>query len=138
MRDPGVDLKTLLYLPKVGMGGGKGYLKKFPNKKSLSVFDVIFLGDIGLGDGELTEKEANMMAEMVEQQGSGLVFLPGHRGRLYSLMKTKLRDLSPVILDPNNAKGYASGIESQLALTGTGRTHFLMMLADTPSLNDHV
>ncbi|MCK5843767.1 MAG: hypothetical protein KAG97_03605, partial [Victivallales bacterium] len=138
MRDPGVEVKTLLYLPKVGMGGGKGYLKKFPDKKSLSTFDVIFLGDVGLGKDELTKEQADMMAEVVEQQGSGLVFLPGRRGRLYSLMKTKLGELSPVALDPDNKKGYASGVESQMALTGIGRSHFLMMLADTPTMNDYV
>jgi hypothetical protein len=138
MRDPGVDIKTLLYLPNIGMGGGKGYLKKFPDKKSLSTFDVLFLGDVGLGKNELTTNQANMMAEVVEQQGSGLVFLPGHRGRLNSLMKTKLSTLSPVILDANSPQGYSSGVESQLSLTGTGRSHFLMMLADTPSLNDYV
>ncbi|MCK5844942.1 MAG: VWA domain-containing protein [Victivallales bacterium] len=138
MRDPGVEERSLLYLPKLGFGGGKGYLREFPAKNLLSTFDVVFLGDIGLGKGELTSKQADMLAELVEQQGSGLVFLPGRRGLLNSLMKTKLGALCPVVLDPNGKKGYYSGIESKIALTGAGRSHFLLMLADTPSFNDYI
>ena len=138
VRDPGIDVNTILYLPKIGIGDGKGYLRKFPDKKLLSTFDVVFLGDVGIGQNELTKKQADMLAELVEQQGSGLVFLPGRRGRIYSLTDTKLWDLCPVVPDPSGEKGYHSGIASKMTLTGTGRSHFLMMLADTPSLNDYV
>ncbi|NOY75301.1 MAG: VWA domain-containing protein [Kiritimatiellaeota bacterium] len=138
MRDPGVEERSLLYLPKIGFGGGKGYLRKFPTKKLLSTFDVVFLGDVGVGKGGLTAKEADMLAELVEQQGSGLVFLPGRKGAIYSLANTKLADLCPVELDPKGVKGYHSSVESTMNLTGAGRSHFLLMLADTPTLNDYV
>ena len=134
-RDPGVDNRSILFLPGMRKGGGKHYLDDFPSKEELSKFDVIFLGDVGIGKGELTKKDAELLEGLVRQQGSGIVFLPGRRGRHLSLMDTPLGDAYPVDLDPSKPEGIASGIESKTELTGKGRKHFLLTLADTPSSN---
>jgi len=134
-RDPGVDNRSLLFLPGMKRGGGKHYLSKFPSKEELSKFDVVFLGDVGIGTGELTEKDAELLDGLVRQQGSGIVFLPGRRGRQLTLLKTPLGDAYPVDLDPSKPRGLPSGIESKTELTGKGRKHFLLTLADTPSMN---
>ena len=134
-RDPGVDNRSILFLPGLKLGGGKHYLKKFPSKEDLSAFDVVFVGDVGIGEGELTREDAALIEGLVKLQGSGVVFLPGRRGRQASLMDTPLGDIYPVELDPAHPKGLASGIESKVELTGKGRTHFLLTLADNPSMN---
>ena len=57
-RDPGIDMKCVLFHPGISTGEGKGYLRGFPaSKDDLSSFDVIFLGDVGLGENELSEEQ---------------------------------------------------------------------------------
>ncbi len=76
-RDPGVEMNCLLFHPGMSVGGGRNYLSSFPGtKEALSLYDVIFLGDVGIGHNELTEKDAELIKGLVEQQASGLVFLP--------------------------------------------------------------
>src|SRR5207253_10059921 len=49
-RDPGIEMNCLLYHPAMGPGGGSHYLASFPStKEMLSRYDVIFLGDVGIG-----------------------------------------------------------------------------------------
>jgi hypothetical protein len=68
-RDPGVSVNTVLYHPDIGMGEGVGYLKEFPAKREdLQGFDVIFLGDVGIGGGMLTPDNAAMIKGLIEQQ----------------------------------------------------------------------
>ena len=139
MRDPGVEVNTLLFHPALGHpGGGKGYIAKFPSKEKLSGYDVVFLGDVGIGSKELTQKDAELLAGLVKYQGSGLVFLPGYQGRQLTLQNSKLDEMYPVELDRKHPGGYSSGIESKMELTGRGRGHFLLMLADTPEKNSYV
>ena len=138
MRDPGVEVNTLLLHPRLGAGGGKGYIPRFPTREELSKYDVIFIGDIGTGTNELTKKDAELIEGVVKQQGSGVVFMPGYQGRQLSLLDTIIGDMYPVELDRDRPGGYASGIESKMELSGKGREHFLLMLADTPSMNSYV
>lgn len=145
-RDPGVDVYCLLYhpgLPPGGgdnyLGGGDNYLQAFPESKDeLSKFDVVFIGDVGIGQGELTEKQAELIKGLVEQQGSGLVFLPGIRGRQLTLVKSPLGELLPVIYDETKPNGIGFSTESTLQLTSTGRGHFLTMLESTPERNEEL
>src|SRR5712692_10729085 len=101
-RDPGVEVSCLLFHPglsKVG-GGTKDYIRQFPSGlDELSKFDVVFLGDVGLEGGQLTEEQCRLLKGLVEHQASGLVFMPGMQGRQFSLLDTELEDLSPVVLD---------------------------------------
>ena len=81
-------------LSKVG-GGNKDYIKQFPaGLDELSKFDVVFLGDVGLDDGQLTAEQCRLLKGLVEHQASGLVFMPGMQGRQFSLLETELDDLS--------------------------------------------
>jgi hypothetical protein len=80
-RDPGVDVTCLLFhpeLPKVG--GGRGYIKTFPSTNELSRFDVVFVGDVGIGPQQLSEQQAQELRQLVSAQAAGLVFLPGRYG----------------------------------------------------------
>ncbi|HCE46380.1 MAG TPA: hypothetical protein DET40_22780 [Lentisphaeria bacterium] len=137
-RDPGMELSTLLFLPDIGMGGGKNYIDKFPAKNELSKYDVIFLGDVGIAEGQLSKENAENIMGLVKLQGSGLVFLPGIKGKEMSLVDSPLGDLLPVELDRSKPAGLASPVESKLVLTSTGKDHFLTMLADNPSQNSYL
>lgn len=139
MRDPGVQVNTVLFHPQIGMGEGAGYLGSFPSKKEdLQGYDVIFLGDVGIGGGQLTAEQATLIKGLVEQQASGLVFLPGPLGRQQSLLESPLADLMPVETDYAKGSGFASGAEARLELTFRGRDHWLTMLATDPNANQAV
>ena len=125
-RDPGVEVHSILFHPGMKAGGGRNYLPAFPGtREAISRYDVIFLGDIGIGQGELTDSDAGLIRGLVEQQSSGLIFLPGSRGRQLTLTNSPLKDLMPVILDPEKPNGQILQNEAALTLTTTGKGHFL-------------
>lgn len=139
LRDPGIDAYALLLHPGLGAAGGYRYLPAFPaTRQDLATYDVIFLGDIGVGNQQLTEEHARQIRGLVEQQGSGLVFLPGANGFQATLKGTELEPLLPVELDPAHAAGSGLNIESKLVLTTRGREHWLTMLASDPEANEAV
>ncbi len=139
MRDPGVQVNTVLFHPQIGMGEGAGYLSAFPaTKEDLQGYDVIFLGDVGIGNGQLSNEQAALIKGLIEQQASGLVFLPGPLGRQKTLLESPLGDLVPVETDYSKATGFASGAEARLELTFRGRDHWLTMLATDPNANQAV
>lgn len=128
-RDPGVELSCLLFHPELGPGGGKDYIDKFPEKlEDLAKYDVIFLGDVGVGKDQLTREQCALIRGLVENQASGVVFLPGSQGNQFSLLDTELSDLMPVILDDAHRNGMAESIASPLTLTTEGRSSLLTML----------
>ncbi|MCX7872366.1 MAG: VWA domain-containing protein [Verrucomicrobiae bacterium] len=137
MRDPGVDVHTLLLHPGMSPGGGSNYLASFPeNKEDLSKYDVVFVGDIGISEGELTKTQTELLKGLVEQQGSGLVFLPGWRGRQLNLVNSPLGELLPIIYDETKPNGIGFSTESYLQLTSVGKGHFLTMLTSDPDKNE--
>src|SRR5439155_21406695 len=108
----------------------------FPTgKEQLSKFDVVFLGDVGIGAGELTTENVESIKALVEQQGSGLVFLPGMRGRELTFAGSPLADLLPVEFDESKPAGDGFASESHLLLTTEGRGHLLTMLAADETTN---
>jgi len=138
-RDPGVDVDCLLLHPGMGSARGRDYVPSFPDsRQTLSEYDVVFLGDVGIGEGELTLEQADLLKGLVEQQGSGLVFMPGLRGRHATLVGSPLDDLMPVTLDNSQPAGFGLRLPSQLALTTRGKGHLLTMLANSPAANDRV
>lgn len=140
-RDPGVDVSCLLFHPglsKTG-GGNKDYIKQFPaGLDELSKFDVVFLGDVGVEDGQLTAEQCRLLKGIVEHQASGLVFMPGWQGREFSLMDTELKDLFPVVMDPAQPGGWGSRTANHFELTEFGRRSLLTKLADTQEDNMEV
>ncbi len=139
IRDPGTEVRCLLFHPDLPRGSGRDYLPAFPaSRQELSQFDVVFLGDVGIGPEGLTAEQAGEVRGLVEQQGSGLVFLPGRLGRQLSLTNSPLADLLPVAYDPARPAGVASAVESRIALTSAGRGHLLTQLAPTPEESDLV
>jgi hypothetical protein len=138
-RDPGVEMHTILFHPEIGMGGGKNYLSAFPStKEQIASYDVIFLGDVGIGDGELTEQNAELIKGLVEQQSSGLIFLPGRRGRELTFLKSPLAELYPVVLDEKKPQGIGLQNESQLVLSTMGKRHLLTRFDADENRNDEL
>ena len=138
-RDPGVDLSCMLFHPNIGTGGGRDYLSAFPgSREMLSRYDVIFLGDVGVGKGQLSEKDAELIKGLVEQQGSGLVFMPGRRGNHLSLMDSELKELMPVVLDDAKPTGVGLQNESVLTLSNRGRGHLLTRFDADEMVNNQI
>jgi hypothetical protein len=135
-RDPGVELSCLLFHPQLGVGGGPDYIAAFPEKiEELSKYDVIFLGDVGLAADQLTKEQCELIRGLVENQASGLVFLPGSQGNQLSLRDSALSDLLPVVLDATKKTGVVENTPSPLALTTDGTSSLLTMLGDTEEDN---
>ena len=140
-RDPGVELSCLLFHPGLGKvgGGNKDYIKAFPDGlDELAKYDVVFLGDVGVEEGQLTAEQCRHLKGLVEQQASGLVFMPGWEGKELSLMDTELGDLCPVVLDSSQPGGWGSRTPSHFELTETGRRSLLTKLADSQDDNAEV
>jgi hypothetical protein len=140
-RDPGVEVSCLLFHPglsKVG-GGNRDYIPSFPESlEQLSQYDVIFLGDVGIEEGQLTTEQAELIKGLVEQQASGLVFMPGIKGFQHSLMGSPLDPLLPIVYDEGQPTGWGSRTPSHFALTEFGRSSLLTKLADTSEDNMQV
>jgi len=140
-RDPGVDVSCLLFHPRLeAVGGGStDYIKSFPETiEELSSYDVVFLGDVGIDDGQLTAEQANLLKGLVQFQASGLVFMPGLQGRQFGLLNTELDQLYPVDLDPLQPDGWGAVQAGHFQLSEIGRTSLLTKLADTTEENVQV
>lgn len=138
-RDPGVDVDCLLLHPQLGQGDGPDYISVFPEKlEDLQKYDVIFIGDVGLGEGGITEEQANLVKGLVENQASGVVFLPGPLGNQFSLEQSELYDLLPVILDEKNKEGFSDSTETSMRLTSDGEKSLLTMLGDDERENESI
>lgn len=138
-RDPGVIVNCLLFHPAVeANGGGPGYLDEFPTPDKLAEFDVIFLGDVGIGPRMLTAAQADQLKKQVANQASGLVFLPGIRGNQITLLGTTLSDLLPIVPDEAQPRGWGSPNPGQFELTDLGLRSLLTRLEDTENENANV
>ena len=137
-RDPGVEVSCLLFHPGADSrgGGNADYVAGFPaTKEWLSKFDVCFLGDVGIGPGGLSARQAEWLDGWVRRQAGGLVLVPGRRGRQASFAGTPLGDISPVDVDPSRPGGWGSRTPGHFDLTSAGRSSLLTKLADDPAEN---
>ncbi|MCB1085608.1 MAG: hypothetical protein KDM63_01060 [Verrucomicrobiae bacterium] len=131
-RDPGVEVNCVIFHPDLGKpGAGRGYLKAFPSGEELTKYDVVFLGDIGLGNGQLSDEQLEAIRLLVRDQASGLVFLPGLRGYEASLLGTQLGELMPVVWDEAQPRGWGTPLPGKFVLTEAGRSSLLTKLEDT-------
>jgi len=138
-RDPGVELSCLLFHPELGPGGGRDYIDAFPEKlEELAKYDVIFLGDVGIGKDQLTPEQCALIRGLVENQASGVIFMPGPQGNQMSLLDTELSDLIPVILDEDKPTGFTETIAAPLTLTTEGRSSLLTMLGNNEQENPEI
>ena len=136
VRDPGVDVSCLLFHPDIkAVGGGPHYLDAFPARSELADYDVIFLGDVGLGPDQLTAEQCSMIKGVVAEQAAGLILMPGLGGRQHSLLESDLLSLFPVDLDPLEPYGRGSALASRLVLTEDGRASQLTRLASEERAN---
>jgi hypothetical protein len=138
-RDPGVQVNCLLYQPDVGTPGeGRGYLSAFPKEEELTKFDVVFLGDVGVTKGQLTNEQCESLQKLVRDQAAGLVFLPGMRGTEASLQNTPLADLIPVVWDDAQPRGWGTTSPGRLTLTEAGMHSLLTKLDDSEEASARV
>ncbi len=138
-RDPGVDVTCLLFHPDLPQkGGGRGYIQAFPTSNELNRFDVVILGDVGIGEKQLTEEQAEDIRQLISAQASGLVFLPGRYGFQETLTEGPLADLYPVVFDMDQPEGYGSEQPGHFALTQTGQRSLLTKLAEGAQENSEV
>lgn len=138
-RDPGVTVDTLFYHPGLEPQSGPGLLSAFPEEREeWSEYDVVFVGDVGVGEGQLTEENLENLSLLVREQGSGLVFLPGPDGGQLRLADTALDPLMPVELDPGSLSGFGSETPMQVSLTRDGKTHMLTQLASSSARSQQI
>ena len=138
-RDPGVTVDCLLLHPDLGKGDGPDYIQEFPEKlEDLQKYDVVFVGDVGIGDGQLTVEQANLISGLVQSQASGVVFIPGPEGNQFTLSKSDLGDLIPVNLDADKKDGLSESIETTMRLTPEGEKSLLTMLGDSEVQNETI
>ncbi|MXV74167.1 VWA domain-containing protein [Candidatus Poribacteria bacterium] len=138
-RDQGVEVTCLLFHPELPqVGGGRTYIKRFPDARELSRYDVVFLGDVGVKEDQLTTEQARELRKLVSAQASGIVFMPGRSGSHDTLIPGPLDDLYPVILDPATPQGVGSNIQGYFALTASGQRSLLTRLGDTDQDNGEV
>jgi hypothetical protein len=138
-RDPGVEVHCVLFHPDLAPGAGRDYLPAFPNtQEALSRYDVVFLGDVGFDGRELTPKDAELLRGLVERQSSGLVFVPGRRGRHLTWPESALGELLPVTLDRAKPEGIPLQNESTLVLTTSGKRHWLTRFDSLEDRNEEI
>lgn len=138
-RDPGVQVDCLLLHPSLGKGDGPDYIQEFPEKlEDLQKYDVVFIGDVGVGPGQLTVEQANLIKGLIENQASGVVFIPGPQGNQTTLSLSELGDLIPVVIDEENPEGFGTSTESSMRLTTAGESSLLTMLGDDEAQNETI
>ncbi|MCY3742241.1 MAG: hypothetical protein OXH00_14595 [Candidatus Poribacteria bacterium] len=138
-RDQGVEVTCLLFHPELPqVGGGRTYIKRFPDARELSRYDVVFLGDVGVKEDQLTTEQVQELRKLVSAQASGIVFMPGRSGSHDTLIPGPLADLYPVVLDPATPQGVGSNIQGYFALTASGQRSLLTRLGDTDQDNGEV
>ena len=131
-RDPGVDLSCILFNPGMNPSIGKNYIQEFPrDEASLAPFDVIFLGDVGFSEDELNQKQCELLTDLIQYQASGIIFMPGRRGRQQSLTETSLNEVLPVIFDTQKPRGLGTRNPASYTLTQRGNEHWLTKLRGT-------
>lgn len=139
VRDPGVEVDCYLTLPGMpGRGGGPNYLEAFPPKEALGEYDVIFIGDVGLGADGLTAEQCESIAGVVKDQAGGLILMPGFGGGHLELQGTALGELYPVELDPSRPRGYGVATPARLRLTSTGLQSGLTRLVPDSTANAYL
>ncbi len=138
-RDPGVNLDCLLLHPQLERGDGPDYIQEFPEKlEDLQKYDVVFIGDVGIDEKGLTVEQADLLKGLVENQASGIVFIPGPTGKQFSLAQSELNDLIPVLLDKEKTEGFSDTTASPMRLTSEGEKSLLTMLGDDESQNEKI
>ena len=138
-RDPGVEVNCLLFHPDLTeTGGGRGYLEQFPEEKDLFEYDVVFLGDVGVQQRQLTPAQCTQLRQLVRAQAGGLVFLPGLRGNQMTLLGTDLEELMPVVLNPAAPRGRGNSRPGRFALTEAGRRSLLTRLETEDVENERI
>lgn len=139
MRDPGVTVNTLLLHPDLSeKGGGDGYLDQFPTTEELAKYDVVFLGDAGIAEGQLTDKNCDKLIQLVRNQAAGIVFLPGFRGLQATYLDTAIEELMPVEMDPQQPRGIRSASASSFLLTESGSESLLTRFETDRKANSEI
>ncbi len=135
MRDPQVDVSCLLLHPDLEPGTGQGYIESFPTESELAQYDVIFLGDIGIAEKQLQEKDVQAIISAVKQNSSGLMLLPGKQGWQQSLVNhPEFKELYPVRFN-KKLGGQETSYQATLKLSNEGQKSLLLSLTSDADKN---
>ena len=139
VRDPGVEVDCYLTLPGMpSRGGGPHYLEAFPSKELLGEYDVIFIGDVGLGPDGLTLEQCETIAGVGRDPAGGRSRMPGFGGGHLELQESALGELYPVDLDPSRPRGYGAATPARLRLTSAGLNSGLTRLIPDAAANSYL
>lgn len=101
------------------------------------LFDVIILGD--LGEDVLTPDVVESIRSCVEERGALLVLIGGPEAMPYAIRNETLRDLIPVVYDPDSASHREAPEEAfRLMLTSAGRGHAVMSQSSSSAENEEI
>ena len=121
-------MKCVLFHPGMSPGSGKDYLPNFRKTKTDLPHSTSFFS-VTSEWGKRTEREqCENLDELIRLQASGLVFLPGRRGRQLTFADSPISDLLPVVYDPEKPTGLGTSNPSSLELTARGKDHWLTNL----------
>jgi hypothetical protein len=135
-RDPGVDMSCILFHPGMSPAAGTNYLSSFPkNEADLAPYDVIFLGDVGISENELTKEQCELIANLIKYQAAGIIFMPGRRGRQLSFLSSQIEELLPINYDKNTPTGLGTKNPASFVLTQRGEEHWLTNLRGSGEQN---
>lgn len=136
-RDQAVTLKICLLRPGVGPLKGEDYVSELPaDKKMLSEFDVIVLGDVERS--KLSDEFLKELADLVRLRSGALMVMAGRKGHYRFLAGSPLAPVLPVTLGDTGDAGGRSGAPYNVELTEVGRTHLMTRLASSVEENDAV
>jgi len=134
-RDPAVQLTVVLLRPGVGPIQGTGYLATLPtDKKRLSAFDLVILGDVPRR--ELPDEFLEELANLVRHRGAALIVAAGRRGHYRGLAGTPLEPMLPVSLTGGAAMDGRAGARFPVELTQDGVSHLMTRLAPESEDNE--
>ena len=110
----------------------------FPtDRNAWRLFDVIILGD--LGEDVLTPDVVEEIRSCVEERGALLVLIGGPEAMPYAIRNETLRDLIPVVYDPDSASHRDAPEEAfRLMLTSAGRGHVVMSQSSSSAENEEI
>ncbi len=129
LRDPGIELQSILFHPELpDHGKDLGSNSLALEDKNLASYDVFFIGDVGLAGNEMEIETCRTLNDLVEKHASGIVFMPGRRGRQLSLSDTPLSEVLPVVYDAENPLGLGTSNPAKIELTERGQSHWLTHL----------
>jgi len=135
-RDPAVELNVCLLRPKVGPIEGQHYIAALPDKKRLSSYDVVIVGDVARDS--LPDEFLEGTAQLVRERSGALIVLAGRRSHYRTLSGTPVGEILPVTVTGGGAGYRKTGSPFQAELTPEGASHLVTRLSQDEEENESI